>query len=79
MDNISDLLAKKGFNEPAEIKLVKDYVMNKYDEDVNVKVDMNKIYIYVKNSALASSVRMNIPEIQKICNSSKRIVIYLNN
>ncbi len=78
MDNISDLLSKRNIAEPPEIKLIKDYVLQKYGENVSVKIADNKITIYAHNSALASSIRMNIPEIQTLCKSDKRIVIYLN-
>ncbi len=79
MDNISDLLARKNLSEPPEIKIIKEYVLNKYDEVVNVKVEISKIVIFATSSALANSIRMNIPEIKKACKSDKRIVIYLNN
>jgi hypothetical protein len=78
MDNLSDILANKNLREPPETKLIKEYVLNKYDEHVGVQVDLNKIIILVNNSALASSIRMCIPEIQKICGTKKQIAIYLN-
>lgn len=78
MDNISDLLANRNLSEPPEIKIIKDFILNKYDEDVAIKIEQNKIIIFASNSALANSIRMNVPEIQKICDSDKRIVIYLN-
>lgn len=78
MDNLSDLLARRNLSEPPEIKIIKDFVLEKYDEDISVKVEPNKIVILVNNSALASSIRMNIPDIQKACGNSKRIVIYFN-
>lgn len=77
MDNLSDLLANRDLHEPPEIKIVKDFILKKYDESVGVQVDLNKIIILVKNSALASSIRMCIPEIQAACNTEKRIAIYL--
>lgn len=79
MDNIGDLLANKGLSEPPEIRLIKDFVQKKYDEVVSVKVEANKIVILVSSSALANSVQMDIPEIQELLKSDKRIVIYLNN
>lgn len=79
MDNISSLLAQKNLSEPPEIKVIKDYVFKKYGVDISVRVDNNKVIIYANNSALASSIRMNIPDIKKVCNNDKRIVIYLKN
>jgi hypothetical protein len=79
MDNLSDILSRKGLHEPPEIKIIKDFVFKKYSESVSVKVDINKIIIFASSSALASSIRMNIPEIQKACDTDKRIAIYLNN
>jgi len=78
MDKISDLLARKNLSEPPEIKIIKDFILSKYDEDINVQVETNKIIIFANNSALASSIRMNIPEIQRACGNNKRIAIYLN-
>jgi hypothetical protein len=78
MDNISDLLSKRNISEPPEIKLIKDFILHKYEENVSVKIDDNKIIIFATNSALASTIRMNIPEIQRICKSEKRIAIYLS-
>ncbi len=77
MDNISDLLSRKNLSEPPEIKIIKDYIFKKFNEKATVKIEVNKIVIYVSNSALSNSIRMNIPEIQKICESDKRVVIYL--
>ena len=79
MDNLSDILAKKDLSEPPEYKIIKEFVLNKYEETVNIKIDISKITILVSNSALANSLRMNIPELQELCNTTKRIVIYLNN
>jgi hypothetical protein len=79
MDNISDLLANRGISEPLEIKIIKDYVLNKYSEVVSVKIDLNKIVILVSSSALANSLRMDIPDIQKAIKSDQRITIYLAN
>jgi cytidylate kinase len=78
MDNISDLLSQRNISEPPEIKIIKDFILKKYDEDVSVKIETSKIVIFASNSALANSIRMHIPEIQKVCDSDKRIVIYLN-
>ena len=78
MDNLSDILARKDLSEPPEIKIIKDIILKKYGENISVKIDVNKIIIYAKNSALASNIRMDIPEIQKKCASDKRIAIYLD-
>lgn len=79
MDNLSDLLANKNLSEPPEAKIIKNFIFNKYGEVVSVKIESNKTIIYAANSALASSIRMDIPEIQKACDSDNRISIYLNN
>ena len=78
MDNLADLLAKKDFSELPEIKVIKDYVSNKYDEVIEVMVDKSKITIFVKSSALSNSIRMDVPELQRLCKTDKRFVIYLN-
>ena len=78
MDKISDLLSHKNLSEPPEIKIIQNYINEKYSEKVSVKIETNKIVIFATNSALASSIRMNIPELQKICDTDKRIVIYIN-
>jgi hypothetical protein len=79
MDNLSDLLAGKHVNEPKEYKIIKDFIFKKYEEsNVSIKIDDNKITIFVNSSAFASNLRMDMPKIQEICDTQKRIVIYLN-
>jgi len=77
MDNLADILSRKNIQESPEIKIIKDFVMKNYNETVNIKVDLNKIIIFVNSSGLASNLRMNIPEIQRICSTDKRIAIYI--
>ena len=79
MDNISDLLKNKGVKEPEEISLIKKFIMKKYQEEVGVKVEVNKITVLVRSSALANTIRMDVAQIQKACNTTKRIAIYIGN
>ena len=37
MDNISSLLNAKEINQPEEIKLLKNYVLNKYNEKKRIQ------------------------------------------
>lgn len=75
MDNLGDILGKKRLSEPPEIKIIKQFVRDKFDEEVAITVKPKHIIISAPNSALAGSLRMHIYELQQLCNTKKRLSI----
>jgi hypothetical protein len=74
MDNISSLLNAKGLNQPEEIKLLKNYVLKKYNEKVGVLIRDKDIVILVNSSALANSLRLNQTDLKDKCKITKKIL-----
>lgn len=76
MDNLQDLLDKRGFSEPPEIKLLKTYIKQHYNAEVGIKVDNNRISITANSSALASSLHTDIVKLQEVAKTDKKIQIF---
>ncbi|HLB66508.1 MAG TPA: hypothetical protein VJJ78_02865 [Candidatus Saccharimonadales bacterium] len=75
MDNLREILGKKRFNEPPEIKIIKKFVRDKYDEEVAITVKPKQIIIGAPNAALAGSLRMHLHELTQLCKTDKRLVL----
>lgn len=73
MDNLSDLLSKKAFDEPAESVAIRKYIQNKYQTEVHVQIRDRTIVIIVGSSALASKLRFETVSLQREANTDKRI------
>ena len=74
MDNLSDILARKDFDEPPEIAIIKRYVDEHYGVEVNVRVQQKVIVIYARNSALIGTLRMQTLQLQRACQTDKKFV-----
>lgn len=74
-DSIKDLLTNKNFEQPDEIQTIKNFVLEKYGETPQVKINNDLIIITVSSGALASSLRMELHILQQNIQSKKRLVI----
>jgi hypothetical protein len=74
-DSLADLLASRQFEEPEEIKIIKEYIFAHFQADSHVILRDNQIVISVSNSSLAGALRMKLHELQELCNTKKRLVI----
>lgn len=74
MDNLSDILSRKNFDEPSEISIIKRYVKEHFDVDVSVKIQPKIILITARNSSIVGRLRMHTIQIQRACQTDKRIV-----
>jgi hypothetical protein len=74
MSSIGDILAKRGLNQPDEIKIIKDYVKNNFQAKVAVTVGPKQIAIACSSAALAGTLRMHSHELSKLCKTDKRLV-----
>lgn len=75
MDNLSDILSRKNFDEPNEIGIIKRYVKEHFDVDVGVKIQPKIILITARNSSIVGRLRMHTIQIQRACQTDKRIVL----
>jgi hypothetical protein len=72
---IGDLLPRNQFQEPPEVKIIKQYMQNTYQQDVGVTIKPREIIISVKGAALAGTLRMRLHELKELCQTDKRLVI----
>lgn len=73
-DSLFDILTHKDFSEPPEIAAIKQYVSEHFAENVEVIVRERDITITSPSAALASTLRMHIRHLQRVGNTTKRIV-----
>jgi hypothetical protein len=74
-DSIADLLSKRDFEEPPEVRIIKEYVRTHFSVEVSVTIQQQYILIGVTSSALAGALRIHLHELQKLVVSKKRLVI----
>lgn len=74
-DSIGDLLPKHKFDEPPEVRIIKEFVQEKFQQTVSVTVQPTTILIHVKSAALAGALRMQLHHLQKEIGSDKRLII----
>ncbi len=74
MDNLSDILSRKNFDEPSEISIIKRYIAEHFDVNVGVKVQPKIIVITARNSSLVGRLRMHTVQLQRACQTDKRII-----
>ncbi len=79
MDNLAQLLGDKAFNQPPEIKIIKDFVKKSFDENCSVKVSKFNISITVPNAALAGALKEKLEILKEQLTTQKNISINIGN
>jgi len=74
-DSLGDLLAKRDFDEPPEVRAIKDYVRRYYDAEVKVTMQPHAIVVSARSAGLIGSLRANLPKLQKAADTEKRILL----
>ena len=64
--------------EPEEIRIIKNFVQDKFKSKSGVTVQDRQIIITVQGAALAGTLRMHLHELKKLCKTQKRLVIRIN-
>lgn len=77
-DSIGDLLIKRDFEEPPEVRIIKEFIRKRFDVDVSVSIQQHQIIIGVSGAALAGALRMHLHELQKLCSTDKRLMIRIS-
>ena len=65
MDDLSNILSRKDFDSPPEVRAIKAFVRRYYDAEVNVKVQAHAIVISARSAALIGSLRLNLPKLEE--------------
>lgn len=75
MDTISNILQRKDFDTPPEIAAVKQYVRAEFGAEVEVLLRGDKeMLISSRSAALAGSLRLHGPRIQKAARTERRLI-----
>ena len=74
-DSLLDILSRKDFEEPPEIKAIKRFVEEHFHESVEVIVRDREIIITSPSAALAGTLRLRVREIQKSAGTTKRLIL----
>lgn len=75
MDDLGDILRRRDFDEPPEIRAIKEYVRRYYDAEVKVTVQPHAIVVAARSAALIGSLRLNLPKLQEAAHTEKRIML----
>ena len=76
MDGLGDILRHRDFDEPPEVRAIKDYVRRYYNEaEVRVTVQPHALVVAARSAALIGSLRMNLPALQENAATDKRIIL----
>ena len=76
MNSLLELLGQRDI--PAEIKLIKNYVLAEFNTRVEVMVRDKDIVITVDSSSLANTLRLRGPQIKKLCQTDKKLTFRIN-
>ena len=74
-NSLADLLSNKDFDEPSEMRAIKQFVMEKYQVDVEVQIREKELIVTTPSAALANTLRLKLPELRKAAATDKRIVL----
>lgn len=75
MDDLSDILSRKDFDVPPEVRAIKEYVRRYYDTDVSVAMQTHAIIVSARSASLIGTLRLNLPKLQAAANTDKRIIL----
>jgi hypothetical protein len=75
MDSLKDILAKKDIEEPTEITALKQYCKDEFNIQVRTAIKGGSIWLFAPNGILATELRMRLPEIQRRCQLTQKLVI----
>jgi hypothetical protein len=75
MDSLKDLISAKDLDEPTEITALRKYCEDLFNFTPKLSIKNDLIWMIVPNGAVASELRMRIPEILKRCQLTKKLVI----
>ncbi|MCA9331348.1 hypothetical protein KC968_00230 [Candidatus Saccharibacteria bacterium] len=74
-NSIADLLPKERFEEPSEVRIIKDFIWKNYQQTAKVSVHTTQIIIQVPSSALAGALRVHLHNLQQLCQTNKRLIL----
>lgn len=74
-DSLKDIFANRYNDVPPEITAIKEYVQQQFKSDVSVMLRDKQIVIVTQSAALAATLRLHTPHLQKAANTKLRLQI----
>ena len=78
MESLRALLPRDRYNEPSEVRIIKGFMRDNYQQESLVTVQPSQIIIQVESSALAGTLRPRLHELQALCQTEKRLTIRIS-
>lgn len=75
MDSLKDILAKKDLDEPSELTALREYCRSLFKFEPKISVNNSGIWLTVPSGALATELRMRLPEINRRCGLTQKLII----
>lgn len=76
--SLGDLLPKHRFEEPPEVRAIKAFIEEQYQQPAGVSIRQQQIIIHVKSAALAGALRLRLHELREQCQTDRRLVIRID-
>lgn len=74
-ESLAALLSRREPMEAPEIKIIQDFVNERFNIVPKVSIAPKSIVIGVKSSSLAGALRPLLPQITEACDTDKRLLI----
>lgn len=75
---LGDILKHRNIEEPDEVRIIKTFVQTQFRASCRVSVQPRHIVIQVASASLAGALRIKLYELQKRCNTDKRLTIRIS-
>ncbi len=76
MSDLGDILAQKHLpQEPAEFKIIRTFIQERFDVTPGLQLRDNSIIISVPGSAAAGSLRFQLHELQDLLDTDRQLVV----
>jgi hypothetical protein len=74
-DSLGDILNKKQYNEPPEVRMIKNFVNNIVGAEPSVSMRNDSFIVIVQSAAAAGTLRFHVRNLQAELRTQKRIII----
>ena len=74
-DSLQDIIAKRQWEEPPEVQIIKEFILERFQAVPTITMQDKQIIIQVRGAALAGSLRMQLHHLQELCRTDKRLII----
>lgn len=75
MDSLKYLMLSKNLDEPTELTALREYCQSMFNFTPVLAIKNNCVWMTVPNGILATELRMRLPEINRRCGLTKKLVI----